>query len=347
MDKVRLLTDKERIVLDAIVKNYILTATPVASNHISRLTHLAYSPATIRNIMVALEEKGYIYQPHTSAGRVPTTAGYRTFVDHMMRKNRLSKIEREKIRQAIMISAGDFENVFRESSRILAHLSHQLSIIIAPELEEGIFHRMDLNRLNSEKLLLIIAIKSGMVKSIVMEINSGVSDKQLITLRQILNERLHGLKLREIRTGFKEIIKDVPAENSAILHLFVEAADQIFNFSTNKGIFVTGTHNMLSQPEFINSGDMLRVVEVLEDRNVIVHLLDLGESSIDTNILIGDEIELNYLQNCSIITARYRIGQVQGTLGILGPKRMDYAHMIPLVECTAGLLSDSYEGNWY
>jgi len=222
-----------------------------------------------------------------------------------------------------------------------------LSIIITPQMEEGIFHRMDLNRLNSNRLLLIITIKSGMVKSIVLEIESSVPDKQLVTLRQLLNECLHGLKLKEIRSGFKEIVKDVPDENSAILHLFIEAADQIFNFSENKDVFVTGTHLMLSQPEFLNSGDVLRVVEVLEDRNIIVHLLDIGESPLDTNILIGDEIELNYLQNCSIITARYKIGQVQGTLGILGPKRMDYAHLIPLVECTAGVLSDSFEESWY
>jgi heat-inducible transcriptional repressor len=347
MDRINQLTDKERIVLEAIVKNYILTANPVASSHISRLNYLAFSPATIRNIMAALEEKGYIYQPHTSAGRLPTTAGYRIFVDQMMRKNRLSKIEREKIRQAISLSSGDFENVFRESSRILAQLSHQLSIIITPQMEEGIFHRMDLNRLNSNRLLLIITIMSGMVKSIVLEIESSVPDKQLVSLRQLLNERLHGLKLKEIRSGFKEIIKDVPIENSTILHLFIEAADQIFSFSENKDIFVTGTHHILSQPEFINSGDVLRVVDVLEDRNIIVHLLDIGESPLDTNILIGDEIELNYMQNCSIITARYKIGQVQGTLGILGPKRMDYAHLIPLVECTAAMLSDSFEESWY
>lgn len=345
MDGKNLISDRERLVLEDIVKNYILTANPVASTHISQQSHLAFSPATVRNIMASLEEKGYIYQPHTSSGRIPTTTGYRTFVDQMMRRSRLSKTEKEKIRQVISLSSGDFEKIFRESSRILAHLSHQLSIIISPQLEDGIFHQMDLNRLNSDRLLLIISVKSGLVKTIVLEIDSNIPDKQLNYLRQVLNERLHGLRLKEIRNRFREIVKDIPEEKAGILHLFIETADRIFNFTENKEIFVTGTHHMLSQPEFSNLDKVHRVVELLEDKNIIIHLLDIAESPWDINILIGDEIEEQEMQNCSIIAARYKIGQVLGTLGIVGPKRMNYSHLIPLVEFTASILSDDYESN--
>ncbi|MBN2365424.1 MAG: heat-inducible transcription repressor HrcA [Calditrichaeota bacterium] len=338
-----ILSEREKLVLYSIVKNFILTATPVASSYISRHSSLSFSPATIRHIMSKLEEKGYIFQPHKSSGRIPTSAGYRIFVDQMIKKGRLSQDEKEKIRQAIKLSTGDYESVFRESSRILAYLSKQLSILISPQLDEGIFHRMEISRLGSERLLLVISIKSGIVKTIVLEIESEIQDKQLEVLKQVLNERLDGLKIREIRLKFREIVQDLADEKSGLMHLFIDTADRIFDFSENNNIFVTGTHNFLRQPEFNNYSELSSVVEVLEDKNIIVHLLDQSGIPANLNVLIGDEIEESKMKNCSIISARYKIGQVQGTLGIVGPTRMDYVHLIPLVEYAAYTLSEIME----
>jgi heat-inducible transcriptional repressor len=342
-DDFKALSEREKLVLYAIVKNFILTASPIASQFIARFSSLSLSPATIRNIMAELEEKGYIYHPHTSSGRIPTSAGYRIFVDQMLKKSRLSQEEKERIRQAVALSSGDYENLFRESSQILAHLSKQLSILISPRLNEGIFHRMEITRLGSERLLMIISIKSGIVKTIILEIETSVPDKQLDLLKQILNERLDGLKIREIRNKFGEIVNDIRDEKSGLMHLFIDTADRIFDFSDNSSIFVTGTHNFLRQPEFYNHPELSGVVEVLEDKNIIIHLLDQTGIDENLNVMIGEEINENKMKKCSIIAASYKIGEVRGTLGIVGPTRMDYGHLIPLVEYTARTLSDLLE----
>jgi heat-inducible transcriptional repressor len=290
--------------------------------------------------MAELEANGLIYQPHPSAGRVPTSSGYRLFVDQMMKKGRLNAEVKEKIRQAIFLSTGDFEAVFRESSRILAHLSQQLGILVSPQLDEGIFNRMDISRLGSEKILLVISIQSGIAKTIILEINSKVTDRQIGLLQQVLNERLYGLRVQEIREKFNEIVKDVNADESVLMHLFVESADRLFNFSETNTVFLTGTHHMLRQPEFSDYQKVSSLVESLEDKNIVIHLLDKTNMTTDVNIFIGEEIQEVSLKNCSIIAARYKIGQVQGTVGVIGPTRMDYSHLIPLVEFTASTLSD-------
>jgi len=345
MEKMELLTDRERLVLDAIVRNFILTTNPVASSFIARNSHLAFSAATIRNIMVQLEEKGYIYQPHTSAGRVPTTAGYRLYVDYIMKRSRLSTIEKEKIRQALNTNPGDFENLLRESSRILAHLTHQLGIIVSPHLDEGVFHRMDITRLSSERLLLVISIKSGMVKTIMLEVDSKIPTAQVESLRRVINERLSGLKIKDIRNKFKEIVKDIRNEKSGLIHIFIQSAGQIFNFADETQIFLNGTYNIMRQPEFSNNEKISGVVELLENKQIILHLLKESETAQALDIKIGSEIGEEIMEDCSIISATYKIDQASGRIGIIGPTRMNYSYLVPLVEFTAGLLSKSFDAN--
>lgn len=336
------LTNREKLVLKAIVKNFIDTANPVGSHYIARHSHLAFSPATIRNIMASLEEKGYLFQPYTSAGRVPTSAAYRVYVDQMMGRSRLTSEEKEKIRQVVQQSSGDLEAVLKEAIRILAHLSHQLGIVISPHLDEGIFHRMDITRLTSERLLLIISIKSGLVKTIMLDIRSGINDRQLDFLRQVLNERLSGRRLRDIRHKFQEIVQDIRNEESGLIRLIIRAVDKIFDFSEDSDVYLTGTHHMLRHPEFSDYQKISGVVELLEDKRIVIHLLDESTATRSLNVKIGDEIGEQKMKQCSIITAKYKIDQVSGTLAIVGPMRMNYSHLVPLVDYTARVLSSSF-----
>jgi heat-inducible transcriptional repressor len=337
------LNEKEKLVLEAVVKFYILTANPVASNYIAKNAHLAYKSATIRQVMAQLEEKGFICQPHTSAGRVPTTVGYRVYVDNMMKRARLSSDEKESIRRIINENPGDFDTVLREATRIIAHLSSQLGIIVSPQLEEGIFHRMDITRLSSDRLLLVITIKTGMVKTILLEIKSTIEDTYLDSLHSVLNERLHGMRLRDIRRKFREIVRDIKDEDTGLIHLFIETANRIFDFSGESEVFLNGTHYFLKKPDFSDNESISGVIELLEDKKVIIHLLDHSLVSEEINVKIGEEIEEQKMQNCSIIAARYKIGDVKGTLGIIGPTRMNYGHLVPLVDFTAHFLSDSFD----
>ncbi|GAB4338596.1 MAG: heat-inducible transcriptional repressor HrcA [Calditrichia bacterium] len=337
------LSDREKLVLEAVVRNYILTSNPVSSSLIARNSHLAFSPATIRNILGKLEEKGYIYQPHPSAGRVPTALGYRIYVNEMMGRTRLPNAFKEKIAEAVKKKKDGVDSVLKEATRILAHLSSQLSVITSPHMEEGIFHHMDITPLNSERLLLIISIKSGMVKTIMLELRSTINPAELDSLKQLLNERLQGLRIKEIREKFHQIVSDVEVDRMGLLRLFIQTAPKIFNFNQDADVYLTGTHNFLRQPDFSDQQKVSGVVEVLEDRKVIVHLLDKSTERSPVEIKIGEEIGEKRMINCSIIAARYQIGDVVGSLGIIGPMRMDYSHLIPLVDFTAHMLSKTYQ----
>jgi heat-inducible transcriptional repressor len=340
-----LISDNERLILRLIVHYFILKACPISSNYLVKNSNLSYSSASIRNIMAKLEEKGYIHQPHTSAGRVPTTLGYRFYVDNMLPIGRVSADQKESIKKVYFQNAGDFEAVLREASRILSQLSSQLGVIISPQLDEGVFHRMDLTRLNSDRLLLVLLLKTGMVKAIYLQVNSNLKDEYLDSLRNILNERLFGLKLKEIRSNFSDIMKDIQEDEEGLISLFIKAADKIFDFSDDNEVYLNGTYNMLRQSEFMDKLEISGVVELLENKKVIIHLFDEESSKGEIKIRIGEEININGMKNFSIISAKYNVNEMVGTLGVIGPMRMDYSHIIPLVNYTANFLSNSFDSN--
>jgi heat-inducible transcriptional repressor len=298
------------------------------------------SPATIRNILAELEKKEYIYQPHTSAGRVPKTSAYRVYVDNMMKKTRLSANEKDKISISIRQTDHELEVILREVTRILAQLSHQLGIIVSPRIEHDIFQRMDIISLSSERLLLVMSIESGFVKTVTMEINSMIPREKLQLVSQVLNERLHGIKLADIRSKFREIVKDIHDEESGLVRMFVQKADRLFDFEEDVDLYFTGTHNIVQQPDFSDVEKVSSVVKLLEDREYIVHLLDEETQTDLISIKIGEEIRDRQMQECSIITARYRVGNVSGILGILGPTRMNYSKIVSLVEYTSRTITD-------
>jgi heat-inducible transcriptional repressor len=334
------LSRRENIVLGEVVRHFILNGMPVSSSLIAQKSRLGMSPATIRNILAELEKKEYIYQPHTSAGRVPKTSAYRVYVDNMMKKTRLSANEKDKISISIRQTDHELEVILREVTRILAQLSHQLGIIVSPRIEHDIFQRMDIISLSSERLLLVMSIESGFVKTVTMEINSMIPREKLQLVSQVLNERLHGIKLADIRSKFREIVKDIHDEESGLVRMFVQKADRLFDFEEDVDLYFTGTHNIVQQPDFSDVEKVSSVVRLLEDREYIVHLLDEETQTDLTSIKIGEEIRDRQMQECSIITARYRVGNVSGILGILGPTRMNYSKIVSLVEYTSRTITD-------
>lgn len=338
------LTQRETKILEAIINAFIVSALPVSSGYIARNRQLGMSPATIRNVMVELERKGCIYQPHTSAGRIPTTKGYRVYVDRLLHPSRLNSEEKVAIRESLSRHRTDYDEVLKESSRILAHLSHQLSVITFPRIGNGIFQRMEIVKLSAERILIIITIQSGLVKTITLEIPSNVSAESLDLVTQVLNERLSGMKLTDIRNKFSEIVADIDDREEGLVRLFLDTADQIFNFDDNLEFQFTGTHNIVQQPEFADIKLFSAMVEILESERVIVPLIEEDEET-QITIRIGEEIQEERMRRCSIISARYKVGTISGTLGIIGPMRMNYAKLIPLVDFTAGSLTSLFRVN--
>lgn len=339
------LTEREKLILGEIVRSFISTASPVSSTLIAKNRRMQMSPATIRNIMASLEQKGYIHQPHTSSGRVPKTAAYRTYVDSLMRRTRLSSDEKGKICEPIQHTTIEFDEILKEMTRILAQLSRQLGVVLSPQIEQGVFQKIELVSLASDKVLVIISIESGLLKTITLEVDSVISGDKLYLISQILNERLHGLKITDIRHKFSDIVQDLQYADNGFLKFFSRQADRVFDFGENIEMYFMGTHHILQKEDFSNLAAVSSVMEMLENRNVIAQLLETSANPASTSVKIGEEIEEERMQECSMITARYKVGNINGVLGIIGPTRMNYSKLVALVEYTAQAISEEYGKN--
>lgn len=327
------LNERDRVVLRHVVQNFILTANPVGSRFLAKNCGLNLSPATIRNLMADLEERGYLIHPHTSAGRVPTDKGYRVYVDMLMNIEHLTSKEVEKIERKLD-NVEDREVLLAQASDLLGNISSQLSIVTNPQLATGKFDRLEIISISSNRIMIIITIQGGIIKTLVMEIQSVVSRDKLDTIAQILNERLHGLPLREIRQTFSDRVRDVQNEDTGLIRLFVESVDELFtDIRERDRFYLSGTSDILKNPEF-NSPEKIRsVIELIDDKEIIIHVLESqSEKARDIAISIGNENPEKRMKNYSVITTRYVIGDIYGTVSVIGPKRMNYSRIIPLVD---------------
>ncbi|MDD8019522.1 MAG: hypothetical protein PHP42_14205, partial [Bacteroidota bacterium] len=222
------------------------------------------------------------------------------------------------------------------ASKILGTISNQLGVVSAPRMTTGVFEKLELMQISSTRLLVIISVRSGLVKTIMMEIHSELQKTKLEQVSQLLNERLSGLTLKEIRETFKERIKDYRHEETGLIRLFIDSVDKLFDENRKEKIHIGGTKNILSQPEFENAKDFKSVIELMENQDIIIHVLENNEGS---QITIGEENRIDDLKDFSVVTANYTSGDLTGTIGILGPKRMNYSKMIPLVDYVASTIS--------
>jgi len=339
------LTEREELVLRYIVQNYILTATPVGSRYISkRLEEESISAATIRNTMADLEEKGFISHPHTSAGRVPTDLGYRIYVDALMRGERLSQAEKDVIDRNMSLS-DPAPVLMKEASKLLGLISHQLGIVTAPELLNGTLDRIELVPLASTRLLVVLSLRAGLIKTVTLEVHEEFSRDRLDMVGRMLNERLAGHTLREIRNSYHERLRDVLAEGGdPLMRLLLGSADKIFTESREiDRVQISPTQNILRHPEFANPEQLRGIVELIENEEMVIHLLDARPSDEDVvEVTIGREHDDERLANYSLITTRYKVGTMSGTIGLIGSKRMNYSKMITLVGYIAETITNNF-----
>jgi heat-inducible transcriptional repressor len=338
------LSNRERTVLHYVVHDFIESATPIGSRFVSKKHEdvLALSSASIRNIMSDLEEKGYINHPHTSAGRVPTDLGYRFYCDSLMKLEQLSGADQETIRKNLD-EIEDSEQLLRESAKILGRISHQLSVVAPPQLSTGMFEKLELIHITGNRIMVIISIKSGLVRTIMMEVASEIPREKLDDLGRFLNERLGGLTLLQIRENFCEIVKDAQNEETGLISLFIESVDKLFATGRTEPLHIAGTGNILEQPEFVNPKDFRGVIDLINDEDIIIHVLEKNESKpTRTRATIGEELGEEKLKNYSVVSAGYTIGDVTGSMGVIGPTRMAYARLIPLVDYVARTISEMY-----
>lgn len=339
------LTDREKEVLKYVVENFIRSASPIGSRSVSKQTDLNLSSATIRNVMSDLEERDLLDTPHTSAGRIPTDKGYRYYVDLLMDRERLNLQEEYELKSKFdekNLNISDNQDLYIETSRILGKISHLLAVVSQPQLSKGIYDRIELVSISSNRILVVLNIKSGIVKTVVMEMDSEISKSKLDNLSSFLNERLHGLTLNQIRESFTERVSDYKLHEPELIQLFINSMDKLYNEEERGSkIYVGGTGEIIMQPEFENPKNFKDIINLAEDKNLVIHIFQ-NSSIIDNEVLIsiGSENEDEKLKNYSVVTTSYKVGDVKGNIGVIGPKRMNYARMISLLQYTSKLINE-------
>ncbi len=337
------LTDREKSVLRYIIHQFILTANPVGSRNLSKKYNIGISPATVRNIMSDLEDSGLLGHPHTSAGRVPTDLGYRYYVNSLMDAPTLNKSEVDFIEAHFEKIKTDTNEILKITSTILSSLTNQLAYVSYPKLGNATLEKIQLVALSGSRLLVVVSIKSGMIRTITLEVNTNIDKKSLNTIQRLLNERLSGLTFKEIKKSISSRIKNISsAELKPVIRVFLESVGEIFDdVKTNEDSIITGTKQLLSQPEFSDPKNISSIIELVEDKDIIIHIMDKksNESKGDISVSIGSEINDEKLNDYSIIVKEYSVGDIAGGIGIIGPKRMRYSHSIASVVEMAKILT--------
>ncbi|MEX2181679.1 MAG: heat-inducible transcriptional repressor HrcA [Gemmatimonadaceae bacterium] len=339
------LNERERQVLEAVIRSYVETAEAAGSRTISRRFRMGVSPATIRNTMADLEEKGFLYHPHTSAGRIPTDKAYRVYVDALMRVEPLPSIERERLAEQIGERGSAIETILRRAAQSLGVLSQELGVALGPRLDQTILQRLELVRLSAERLILVLTLGGGAVRTIFIEIAGEIADEAITEVQFVLNERLGGLSLADIRSTLGARLRDARAVGGAteLLNIFVQEGEQLFDVGVNadEETVVLGQASVLAEkPEFASGENMKKLLALTETRTQLATLLRGRATTPGVSITIGDEHGSALLGGLTIVTAEYRAGSLTGVIGVIGPTRMPYEKVISLVTHTSSLVSD-------
>lgn len=335
------LSERELRVLETVIQAYIETAEPAGSVAVARRSGLGISPASVRNTMGELEARGYLYHPHTSAGRIPTDRGYRAYVDSLGRLAPPSQQARATLEAELHAPRTTIEEILRRAAQVLGVLTQELGVAAAPALEDTVLERMDLVQVASDRLLLVFNLRSGVVRTIFVQIPSSVAGAAVQAVTRTLNERLAGLTLREVRRTLGERLRDAGgAEPGArdLLNIFIAEGEEMFALpDAGAGVMLSSTRLLADQPEFASGGRMKTLLELTERRDLLVQALQARRQG-GLTVTIGGEHADPRLAEFTLVTASYRVGEVSGVIGVLGPTRMPYDKIIGLVDHTSRLV---------
>ncbi len=335
--------DRKFMILRTIIDDYITTAVPVGSRTISRKHGVGFSPATIRNEMSDLEELGYLAQPHTSAGRVPSAKAYRLYVDQLMRIHKLSEDDMRQINDHMKIRVGEVEEVIRRAAQALSDVTNYTALVVAPHMDSLRIKRVQLIPVTEGNALMIIVTSAGLVKDAVVRVSEGITSDLLYSISEMLTEQLSGLTLGEMRGRFANMFRDLK-EHRRLLASVLDVMENRLREEPEE-IMVGGSSNLLAYPEYADIEKARLFLSMLESREKLYPLLRQS-GGLEFSIRIGPENALPELSDCSLVTAVYRIGNnSNGTLGILGPTRMNYGRVISVLEFMGKALSSLLPGD--
>ena len=327
------LDERKVKILKAIVSNYLETGEPVGSRTISKYTDLNLSSATIRNEMSDLEELGYIVQPHTSAGRIPSDKGYRFYVDQIMQEK---EEEFTEIKELMLKRVDRVELLLKQMARILAQNTNYAALISAPQYHRNKLKFIQLSKVDDGKLLVVIVVEGNMIKNTMLHVEEAPDQETILKLNILLNTHLNGKSLDEINLGMIANLKQQAGIHSDMVGEIIDAVAEAIQADEDLEIYTSGTNNILKYPELADkelAGQLITTFEEKQALNQIVQETLADESSTGIQVYIGNETPVKTMKDCSIVTATYELGEgMKGTIGIIGPKRMDYDKVVGILK---------------
>jgi len=333
------LNEREEAVLKTIIEEFVQSNEPVGSRLISKTGPLRLGPASIRNIMSDLEEKGYILQPHTSAGRVPSDEGYRYYIDRLVTFSFSDRAILEQLKQEC--SAENINGVFKKVSDNLSRLTRSVGFVISPKLNTMLLKHIEFIRLSGTTVLAVIVAKTGIVHNVMLDVTPNVTDSDLVQISNYLNTHFIDKSLMEVKTAIlDEMRKDKNRMDSLVKNVMTVTERVFGNSDFGQDIILSGTSTILDLPEFSDVSKLKGLFQTFEEKKFIFDILDKCQNETGVNIFIGSEIGRSEVSELGLVTKTYsRGGNVIGMLGIIGPKRMRYSDVVSVVDCSADLVT--------
>ncbi|MBC3917798.1 heat-inducible transcriptional repressor HrcA [Undibacterium sp. CY18W] len=331
---------RAQTLLKALVERYIADGQPVGSRALSKISGLELSPATIRNVMADLEEMGFVASPHTSAGRIPTPRGYRVFVDKLLTVQEISEVGLESRLQSGMLSQPP-QKLIANAAQILSSLSQFAGVVMTPRTE-SIFQQVEFLRLSEKRILLVVVSPTGDVHNRLLLTDVDYNQGQLVHAANYLNQNFGGLSFSDARTRINNELRQLQNDMTRLMQAAVEAGSDAMDEHSDE-VVISGERNLLNVQDLSsNMGSLRKLFDMFEQKNSLMQLLDVSSKATGVQIFIGGESQLVPMEEMSIVTAPYDVnGKIVGTLGVIGPTRMAYERVIPIVDITAKLLSNA------
>ncbi len=340
------LDERKSKILQAIVSNYLETGEPVGSRTISKEADLNLSSATIRNEMADLEELGYIEQPHTSAGRIPTDAGYRFYVDNLIIEK---DIEAEEMKTNLLDRVDRMEVLLKQVAKVLASNTNYATMVTAPHYKDTKVKFVQLSQVDGEQLLAVIVVDGNVIKNQMIDVCQDIANEDMLKLNILLNSFLQGASLKDINIEMIQEMKEQAGEYADILEDIFKGIVEAIHEADELEIYTSGTTNILKYPELGDVAKTSHLLEAIEEKQVLNELVDDSLSNDDDNqkgiqVYIGNESAISDMKDCSVVTATYELEEgVKGTIGIIGPKRMDYKKVVKTLKDLTGELDDIFK----
>lgn len=323
------LSERKHTILRAIIQNYLETGEPVGSRTLSKSTDLKLSSATIRNEMADLEDLGYIFQPHTSAGRIPSDKGYRLYVDMLMQDK---EQELEELKSVMLEKTDRVEKVLKQAAKVLAANTNYATMVSSPVNRRNTLKFIQLSQVDAEQIVAVIVMGGNMIKNKIIQVGDMLSNETLLKLNMLLNTTLNGMSIEEINLGLIARLKEEAGIHSQVISDVLDAVADIIQVEDDMEIYTSGTTNIFKYPELSDKQSAQEIINAFEEKQQLADLVTetlASEENHGIQVYIGDEAPVKTMRDCSVVTATYELGDgMKGTIGIIGPKRMDYEHVM-------------------